>query len=104
MTTSRMDHLTEQHYTSSWSGEGWSPWGLPAYLARNTRIGFIHGGLFSTNRSTPRYLIVLSNEGKRWLVPFPLARVERRSVHFDALQEDDLEQMTPSAGASSSNS
>ena len=98
MMTSRMKNLTEQSSTSSWLGGGWSPWGLPAYLARKIRVGFVHGALFSTDQSSPRYLIVISLQGKRWLIPFQLARVERQSVHFDALHEDDLDEMTPPAG------
>ncbi|PYE53901.1 hypothetical protein DES52_107159 [Deinococcus yavapaiensis KR-236] len=98
MTSSRMDNLIERSHTSSWLGEGSSPWGLPAYLTMRMKVGVVHGGLFSTNQSTPRYLIVISPQGTRWLIPFPLARVERQSVHFDALHEDDLEEMTPPVG------
>lgn len=87
-------NLREENAPSDWRGEGFCPWGLPAFRADRVRFGTVQGGLFSANHAAPRFLIVTSLPTTRWLIPFPMARVERGSVHFDALHPADLARMT----------
>lgn len=89
-----MTDLHEENDLTAWRGEGFCPWGLPALVAGRVRVGTVRGGLFLANHTTPRFLIVTAPPSARWVVPFPMARVERRHVHFDALRVADLPGMT----------